>query len=202
MMKITICTMICSFAMVFSCNALRGQDSDREVTPVDKSVHAGVDEQKRVQQPQPDQGQRKLPTPLTTWSSSQAKQPAETLSWRAGTITPEPGNTDHDKIGSLTKLPNVSSNLPFQHSFDKAMTTPGLKAHPPAAAAEPETQELFAPLDRKPFGTIDNTPFSNSESHPPKDTILTVRGKPSPPKPKRGNKVGLTPSSVETAKHE
>jgi hypothetical protein len=193
--------LICSAAMSFSCAALRAQESNREVRPVDLSVHSGVDEQRQEPPLESDPGHVKPPNPYTAWAPSQPKQPAETLSWRAGAVTSVPDKSDEEKSERLTKLPSLSEHPLSQHSMDHPKTAPAFQGLLPAPAAEPEAHDLFAPFDQKPFVSIGNTPFSNSGFHPPKDTILTVRGKSNPPKPKDGSQVALTRSSDESAKH-
>jgi len=184
--------------MYFPCNAVRAQDSNREVSSADMSVHTGVDERRQEQQPPSDPGHVKPPTSLTIW---QAIQPSETSSWRAGTTTSTAARTDEDKADSRTKLPSVSGNLPSQRTYDRSKTAPALKAlvlTPPVQAA---THELFIPFDRQLFGPIDSTPFSNPEIHQLNNSMITARSKVTPPKTKDDQKGGRTLSSVETAKH-
>ena len=194
--------MFCAAAIAFAYSSAWPQDN-REVNPVDLSVHSGVDEQKQDRQTQPDPAHDKKPAPYSTWSSSPATQSPSTRSWRTGKATSTPAETDDGTPGQPAKLPAASSPLPSQRNDDRSTRTAtgptALLPMPPDVGATPP---LFTTFDPKPFGSIGTTPFSDLEFQQPQSSLTPARSKPNPPKATDAKKAGRTTSSAETAKHQ
>jgi hypothetical protein len=79
---------ISSVVLALSCTGAHAQDSSSNPGPVDRSVHAGLEEQP---QPEPSQSTAKRPATLSTWSAQPARPSPPASAWSAHTTRSKPG---------------------------------------------------------------------------------------------------------------
>ena len=80
--KVGIYITLCGAALLFACTRTGAQDSTLSISPVDRSVHAGVDEMDdRTEELPPSPDVSKHPQMLSRWSPQVAKQLPATTVW-------------------------------------------------------------------------------------------------------------------------
>ena len=80
--KVGIYITLCGAALLFACTRSGAQDSTLSISPVDRSVHAGVDEiDDRTEELPPSPDVSKHPQMLSRWSPQVAKQLPATTVW-------------------------------------------------------------------------------------------------------------------------
>ena len=80
--KVGIYITLCGAALFFACTRTGAQDSTLSISPVDRSVHAGVDEiDDRTEELPPSPDVSKHPQMLSRWSPQVAKQLPATTVW-------------------------------------------------------------------------------------------------------------------------
>jgi hypothetical protein len=126
--KVGISVTLCGVALVFACACTWAQDSTLNISPVERSVHAGVNEiDDRTEELPPPPDVSKHPQMLSRWSPQVGKQLPATTVWlgkaKAANATGL-GEDESDAVRQLKKLPKTfaagggqnNSNVPALES--------------------------------------------------------------------------------------
>ena len=114
--KVGIYITLCGAALLFACTRTGAQDSTLSISPVDRSVHAGVDEMDdRTEELPPSSDVSKHPHMLSRWSPQVAKQLPATTVWLGKA-----------KVANATGLSEDESDAVPQHKkLPKTLATGG-----------------------------------------------------------------------------
>jgi hypothetical protein len=208
--------LIFSLAIVFTCNCVQAQNTSRDVSSVDVSVHAGIGDQAKQQEPQ-SSPLVKRPTTISSWSPGREKQSSTTIFRRpaVGTSVPasrsafQPASTT-GPVDSTTPTainhggfgrPDVSSGPQVLHVYGNPSSTLTPKAVVLPPTRPPESNELFAPFDRRPVGSFNNYSFSGTD-FPRREstTIHAGQHKLHPHESTDRHNLAATPASVSITK--
>jgi hypothetical protein len=110
--KVGLYVTLCGAALAFACTCAWAQDNPPNLSPVDRSVHAGVDEiDDLTQEPPPSPDVSKHPQMLSRWSPQVGKQLPGTTVWSTKAKAANAAEVSGDGNNSVAQHKKVPKDL-------------------------------------------------------------------------------------------